>query len=88
MQLRVMSEDDVQRIHDATLTVLERSGIWILDMTEEVRQLLQKHGCTIEQDRVRFPKKLVEECLRQLPSRDEPGFYYHKRGLKQGESRL
>jgi trimethylamine--corrinoid protein Co-methyltransferase len=69
MHLRVLKEEDIQRIHTASLQVLEEQGLWFRDCPE-ARELLESHGCRAEGDRVRFPRSLVEECLTRLPKRE------------------
>ena len=34
MQLQVLSAEDVNRIHQATLKVLEKTGVWFKDCPE------------------------------------------------------
>ena len=66
--LEILTEEQVEEIHRATLDVLRKTGVrheseWALDF-------LRKHGCEVdlEDKRVRFPESLVEECLRRCPS--------------------
>jgi len=66
--LEFLSEDEIEDIHRATLTVLRQTGVtfdsdWALD-------LLKKNGCQVDMQtkRVRFPEALVEECIRSSPS--------------------
>ena len=91
MQLRVLTEDDVQRIHEASLLVLERTGTWFKDCPEAT-ELLGKHGCKVDGDRVRFPREVIAEALARVPDRNTmrfavpSGVFVHDVGLKQGES--
>ena len=61
------STDDVQKIHEATLTVLENTGIDF--KYEPARDLMKKAGCRVDGERVFIPGKLVEEQVRKAPSR-------------------
>jgi len=66
--LELLTEEQAEEIHRATLDVLREAGVkfdsaWALDF-------LNTHGCAVdlEAKRVRFPEALVEECLRKCPS--------------------
>ncbi len=65
--LETISEDEIERIHAATINVLEETGIkienkWALD-------LLNKNGCIVDFDSMiaRFPQELIEECIKTTP---------------------
>jgi trimethylamine--corrinoid protein Co-methyltransferase len=67
--LRLLSEEGLQKIHQQSLEVLEQFGMNInhrpsLEVLGEAGAHLDKDGA-----RVRFPKTLVEESLKRLPSR-------------------
>lgn len=62
----LLSKDEVIKIHDTSLDVLENVGV--LMNYQPAKDLLAKHGAKIEGSIVRFPKGLVEECLRSIPS--------------------
>lgn len=66
--LEILTEEQIEEIHKATLEVLRETGIrfendWALNF-------FRKNGCAVDEGnmRVRFPEGLVEECLRQVPS--------------------
>ena len=73
---RPLDDADVARIHEAALSVLERTGVHVVD--SEARRILSAAGATVDTryDRVHFPRTLVAQALaianRQvvLPSRD------------------
>jgi trimethylamine--corrinoid protein Co-methyltransferase len=67
--LEVLSGEQLEEIHSATLQVLRRTGVQF-DSTRALR-LFEKNECQVDHDtnRVRFPEGLVEECLRKAPSR-------------------
>ena len=65
--LETISEDEIERIHAATINVLEETGIkidnkWALD-------LLNKNGCIVDFENMiaRFPQELIEECIKTTP---------------------
>ncbi|MCL1895095.1 MAG: trimethylamine methyltransferase family protein [Clostridiales bacterium] len=59
-----LSQDEIQQIHEATLSVLERTGV-IID-SEAARALLGKKGAKVTGNNVRFPKEMVEEAIGQI----------------------
>jgi len=65
--LRVLTEEQIEQIHQATLEVLERTGV---QMTHP-RALELLHGASARVDgrRVRIPGWMVEDALRKAPSR-------------------
>jgi trimethylamine--corrinoid protein Co-methyltransferase len=67
--LDVLTDEQMEQIHTATLHVLNKTGIRF--DSKKALQLFEKHGCIVDHDtsRVRFPEGLVEECLRKAPSR-------------------
>lgn len=91
MQIQTLNQKDIQRIHDAALDILESTGIWFPG-SPEAMEVFKKSGCKVEEPRVRFPKKLVEECLTCLPDRNTLRFcrgglgFADEIGLKKGES--
>jgi trimethylamine--corrinoid protein Co-methyltransferase len=66
-RLRVINEDQIKRIHTATLEVLERVGV---KMTHPRGvELLEGAGAKVDGDRVRIPAWMVEDAIRKAPSR-------------------
>jgi len=61
--LRALSNDDMERIHQAALTILEDVGMKIDH--PEARSLLKKHGCVVEEADgiVKFPKSVVQRSV-------------------------
>ena len=66
-RLRVMSEEEVVRIHLSTLEVLRRTGVRVKD--EKAVRIFKKGGCFIDGERVRIPEYRVEWTLRNTPPR-------------------
>lgn len=58
-----LSDADIRRIHEASLTVLERTGVKI--EPSEARDILERGGAQVDTatDRVYIPRKMVEEAL-------------------------
>ena len=67
-QTKVLSKDEIEAIHSATLELFETVGIKI--ECEETRKILQEYGAELEQDTdfVKFPESLVKEQLKLVPN--------------------
>ncbi len=76
--LKVVTDDDIRKIHEATLQVLEDVGVKFED--EEALNLLGDCGCEVDHKGMiaQFPPSLVEECLQKCP----PEFTLHARNPK------
>ncbi len=66
-RLAVINSEQVEQIHQATLEVLERTGIQITHA--KAVALLDGAGARVDGDRVRIPAWLVEEAIRKAPAR-------------------
>ena len=67
--LKSLTEDDIIKIHDSTLDVLERTGIEI--DSEKALDICQKGGCKVNKKTkvVKFPPHLVEEMVAKCPKK-------------------
>jgi trimethylamine--corrinoid protein Co-methyltransferase len=65
--LRVLSDDECGRIHEETIKLLSTTGVRI--DTAKGRGFLKRAGAEIDEGShiVRFPRDLVEECIRLAP---------------------
>jgi trimethylamine--corrinoid protein Co-methyltransferase len=66
-KLSVLNDDQVQQLQLATLEVLERTGVQLTH--PRALELLDGAGARVDGNRVRLPAWLVEEAIRQAPSR-------------------
>jgi trimethylamine--corrinoid protein Co-methyltransferase len=66
-RLQVINEAQIAKIHDATLDVLERTGVKITH--PGALEILSGGGARVTGDRVRIPGWLVEDAIRKAPSR-------------------
>ena len=73
--MQVLSEEQLDRIHDASLRLLESNGVTFHGSSEAV-QVLGEHGCRVDGFRVRFPRAMVEESLGLVPDRNRLYFDY------------
>lgn len=66
--VEVLSADELQHIHDASLTVLEEIGVNFL--LDEARSLLKSAGADVKNNctRVRFDRNLILESIAKAPS--------------------
>jgi trimethylamine---corrinoid protein Co-methyltransferase len=66
--LEILTEEQMEAIHRASLEVLEVTGVRF--ESDRALELMKKHGCKVDfqNRRVRFPPGLVEDCLRRCPS--------------------
>ncbi|MFH0796569.1 MAG: trimethylamine methyltransferase family protein, partial [Candidatus Omnitrophota bacterium] len=67
--LRVLSEEEIRRIHLGTLEILENTGVRFL--CKKAQEIFS--DCGLKSDKngtVYFPPELVEKCIRSVP----PGF--------------
>lgn len=91
MQTHVLSAEDVNRIHEATLRVLAKTGVWFKDCPE-AHELFADNGCRIKDGRVLFPPELAADALASVPGRRtlSPFFpnlgYARPLGVKQGQT--
>ena len=67
-QFRKLSDDQLERLHNASLEILDRTGVCLYE--QEALDLLKKAGLTIDdENRVRIPPGLVEWALSVAPKR-------------------
>jgi trimethylamine--corrinoid protein Co-methyltransferase len=66
-----LSPQGITAIHDASLTILEKTGITYEAGLEETVDMLAAAGATVDQHdkRIRFPRQMILERVAQAPSR-------------------
>jgi trimethylamine--corrinoid protein Co-methyltransferase len=65
--LELLTQDQKESIHQATLELLRRTGVEVRD--EQVRILMKQAGCWEDGSRVRIPPQLIEWAVRAAPER-------------------
>ena len=67
LNLNVLSREDVERIHGATLDVIERSGVRF--PSRKALDVWEAHGATVDRETmiVRAPGHVIEDALAQCP---------------------
>lgn len=66
VRLGVLDVASADRIHEATLEILKRTGVAVRN--EEATAMLAEAGANVDADRVRIPSDLVEAALETAPS--------------------
>ncbi len=66
-RLSVISDGQIEQIHQATLELLERTGVQITH--PRALELLDGAGAQVDGNRVRIPAWMVEDAIRQAPNR-------------------
>ncbi|TET08543.1 MAG: hypothetical protein E3J86_10535 [Candidatus Thorarchaeota archaeon] len=64
--LQFLSSDDIQAIHQATLEVLEKTGMLVKN--ESALNLLEASCCSVDNNIVKFSTDIIEESIRKAPS--------------------
>ena len=67
MSLTVLSDQEIDRIHQATLRILEETGVLLTE--PETREILVGSGARVRGDRLLLPAELVERSLALCPPR-------------------
>jgi len=72
----LLTQEQIERIHDAALEILEEAGLKV--RYEPARELFKKHGCIVEDERVKLPRAVVEKYRKMYP----PTFTFYARDPK------
>ncbi|MEW5784303.1 MAG: trimethylamine methyltransferase family protein [Bacillota bacterium] len=63
--LKLLMEGDLTRIHDASVKVLEETGM--VFQKREALEIFKKHGAKVSGNTVYIPRKMIENALAQCP---------------------
>jgi len=72
----LLKSEQVERVHEASLEILEEVGLKVRH--GPAREIFKQHGCLVEDDRVRFPRAVVEKYREMYP----PSFTFGARDPK------
>ena len=72
----LLTQEQVERIHQASLEILEEVGLKV--RYEPAREVFAKHGCSVDGERVKLPREVVEKYRKMAP----PTFTFHGRDPK------
>jgi trimethylamine---corrinoid protein Co-methyltransferase len=64
-QLNILEQDDLARIHDASVRVLEETGM--VFQSDKALDLLKKHGAKVVNHTAYIPRKMIDQALSQCP---------------------
>ncbi len=65
LQFRVLSDPDIEKLYEATLACLQRTGVHV--MNDEARRLLARAGAAVDGVRVRIPPHIVRDAVASAP---------------------
>jgi trimethylamine--corrinoid protein Co-methyltransferase len=67
LKLEILSPDDVQQIHEATLEIIEKTGVRFPSVN--ALKIWEKHGAKVDHETmvVKAPRKLIEEAIKLCP---------------------
>jgi trimethylamine--corrinoid protein Co-methyltransferase len=65
-QYKPLTDAEVKQIHEASLDVLERTGVQV-DQAEAL-ELFAEAGADVQENRVRLPRSMVEDAIDEAPS--------------------
>jgi len=79
LKLDILSQDDVDQIHEATLEIISKTGVRF--PSEKALDIWEKHGATVDRHSmvVKAPKQLIEEAIKLCP----PDYILAARDLEQ-----
>jgi trimethylamine--corrinoid protein Co-methyltransferase len=85
---RVLSEDEISQIHEASIELLERMGVAVL--SQEALSVFSAAGARVDPEarRVRFTRALIEDALAATPSSFTVFYRDGDRSLEIGGSNL
>jgi trimethylamine--corrinoid protein Co-methyltransferase len=64
-QLKILSDSDIERIHDSALKILWRTGVEVRE--DQAFEILKKARCPTNGKTVRIPDHLVKEAIQSAP---------------------
>ena len=75
----ILSKNDIEKLHEATLDLMEDYGVCVFG--KEAQEILAGSGCEVDKEtnRVRFPRNLVNDCIKSTP----PKSIFHGRPTKE-----
>ena len=86
--LEILSPDELEEIHKTSLVILEDVGCHIPD--KKILEILKYRGADVDFDNniVRFPRQLIEGCLKKVPKNFEVEPAYSENKFRVGDGIL
>jgi trimethylamine--corrinoid protein Co-methyltransferase len=72
----LLTQEQIERIHEASLEILQETGLKV--RYAPARELFAKHGCSVDGERVKLPREIVEKYRKMTPL----DFTFHGRDPK------
>ena len=72
----LLTQEQIQKIHEASLEILQETGFKV--RYAPARELFAKHGCSVDGERVKFPREVIEKYRKMAP----PSFTFPARDPK------
>jgi len=66
-QLKLLTEEQINSVHEATVEILEEVGMKI--KSERARQIFTEGGAIVEGEIVKIPKSMLEAAIKSAPSK-------------------
>jgi len=68
-QYRPLTQEQVKNIHEASLTILETTGVGYEEGLGDTAEMLEKNGADVDRDKrkIRFPRDLIVENVAKAP---------------------
>ena len=87
VKFEVLSEDDIERIDQATMEILKSTGVAIYE--RQSRELLRDRGADVDESRsiARIPERVIRESLDEAPSRFKLAARNPRRSIELGAGR-
>ena len=64
---RLLKEADCEKIHEATVNILERAGVRV--RSEKALSIFEDGGCEVDGDIVKIPRNVLENCIEKAPGK-------------------
>ncbi|MFO7883500.1 MAG: trimethylamine methyltransferase family protein [Desulfobacteraceae bacterium] len=70
-QYRPLTQEQVKNIHEASLTILETTGVGYEEGLGDTAEMLEKNGADVDRDKrkIRFPRDLIVENVAKAPEK-------------------
>ena len=65
--IKLLSEDNIEAIHEASMRLLEELGMEVI-LNKEALDIFRRAGASVDGERVRIGRDIVEEALARAPS--------------------
>ena len=87
--VRYLTCDEMQKIHKATLRILEKTGMWVDHV--KCLEYLKNAGCKVDMERriVKFPQECVEGAITKMKNNfNNPGRYPKRMSVRYSQVRF